>query len=291
MDIPELQAFVTVAETQSFSLAAEKLFITQPAVSKRIASLEEDVGTSLFDRIGRQIQLTEAGHRLVDRARRILMEIEDTKRDISNLSGEINGHLSVGTSHHIGLHRLPPILRHYSQRYPNVQLDIHFVDSEEAYDSVYQGKLELGIVTLPPHSTHELTEILIWEDPLVFVIAPNHPLAGSGDIEIEELSPYSAILPSEATFTRRIVEALFKEKSLDIDVAMSTNYLETIRMMVSIGLGWSVLPATMIDGTIISVNVLSTPIQRRLGLVYHPSRSLSNAGKKMVDLLLDQKNA
>ncbi|MDH5778224.1 MAG: LysR family transcriptional regulator, partial [Gammaproteobacteria bacterium] len=132
MDLNNLTTFVAVAETGSFSQTSEQLFLTQPAISKRIAALEDELGTSLFDRIGRSVSLTEAGQALLPRAHKILLEVEDSRRAISNLSGNISGKLSIGTSHHIGLHRLPPVLRQFNIAYPDVELDIHFMDSEEA---------------------------------------------------------------------------------------------------------------------------------------------------------------
>ncbi|MCP4127181.1 MAG: LysR family transcriptional regulator, partial [Gammaproteobacteria bacterium] len=115
MDINTLKAFVAVAETNSFSLAAERIYLTQPAVSKRIAALETELGVKLFDRMGKSTILNEAGHRLLPRATNMLQEMEDIQRSISNLSGDVGGTLTMGTSHHIGLHRLPSILRRFRQ--------------------------------------------------------------------------------------------------------------------------------------------------------------------------------
>jgi DNA-binding transcriptional LysR family regulator len=109
MDIAALQAFVAVADCGSFSRGAEQVHLTQPAVSKRIAALEDELGARLFDRIGRGIHLTPAGEALLGRARNVLKELEDVKRGITNLSGSISGELLLATSHHIGLHRLPGV--------------------------------------------------------------------------------------------------------------------------------------------------------------------------------------
>ena len=114
MDNPALKAFVMVAEHRSFSMAAEKLFITQPAISKRIAGLEQELNCQLFDRIGRNVVLTEAGIALLPRANNILRQVEETRRAMTNLSGEVSGALSMGTSHHVGLHRLPIVLRQFT---------------------------------------------------------------------------------------------------------------------------------------------------------------------------------
>ena len=112
MDISNLQAFVVVADTASFSLAAEQLHVTQPAVSKRISTLENQWDTRLFNRLGRKVLLTEAGQMLLPRAKRILSELEDCRRALGNLSGQVSGTLSIATSHHIGLHRLPANTTH-----------------------------------------------------------------------------------------------------------------------------------------------------------------------------------
>lgn len=285
MDTHSLQVFIAVADYGGFTAAGEQLFLTQPAISKRIAQLEDQLGARLFDRIGRQVHLTEAGQALLPRARQVLNELEDISRSIANLSGQVSGRLRIGTSHHIGLHRLPPILRQFSRQYPDVQLDIHFIDSEEAWEGVLQGDLELGVVTLPPEADPRVQQTVIWNDPLVFMVAPEHPLAQEKNVSLEMLTRYSAILPSPVTFTRRIVEELFRQQGLTLNISMSTNYLETIHMMVAIGLGWSVLPASMLDGEVKALPVHGVSIRRQLGVVTHPSRSPSNASRCFTELL------
>src|SRR5690349_18299474 len=159
MDTQILRSFVEVLELQSFSKAATALHLSQPAISKRIAALEDQLGTPLFDRIGREIHPTEAGRTFLPYAKRMLAEAEDSRRALTRLSGHISGRLSFGTSHHIGLHRLPSVLRLFVSEYPEVDLDIHFMDSEEACHAVEQGRLELGIVTLPPERLPRLEQI------------------------------------------------------------------------------------------------------------------------------------
>lgn len=287
MDITALQAFIAVAEIGSFSQASERLYLTQPAISKRIAQLESELDTRLFDRIGRTISLTESGKALLPRARHILLELEDSRRAISNLSGKIAGRLGVGTSHHIGLHRLPPVLRRYTAAYQEVELDLHFMDSEEACRAVLHGDLELAVVTLPLTPPSELQTRLIWPDPLDFIVYPQHPL-------LTELSPISparlcehpAILPAPGTYTREIIEQAFRPYGLHIPIRMGTNYLETIKMMVSVGLGWSVLPRSMLSDDLRVLTIRDIHLSRRLGVVWHGARTLSNAANAMLKQLL-----
>lgn len=286
MDTQHLQAFVAVAETGSFSAAGQRLHLTQPAVSKRIATLEQQLNSPLFDRVGRQISLTHAGLSLLPNAKRILQEVADAERAIADLQGEVRGALSIATSHHIGLHRLPPTLRHFTERYPEVKLDLHFLDSEQAYGEVLQGRFDLGIVTLAPEADPRMAEDIIWRDQLHFVVSHNHPLAQRKSLTLADLSPWQAILPDTNTYTTRLVQALFDEQSLTLDVGMVTNHLDTLKMMVSIGLGWGVLPQTLLgDGQVHPLPLDHTVITRNLGAIHHKQRSLNNAARVFLQLL------
>lgn len=282
MDTQSLQAFIAVADTASFSLAGEQLHLTQPAVSKRIATLEYQTGAKLFDRINRRVSLTEAGLLLLPRARQILQLVEDSRRTLSNLSGSVEGSLTLATSHHVGLHRLPPVLKAFTQRYPHVDLDLRFLDSEQAYHGVVAGELELAVVTLSPRPNPQIESVPVWIDQLRFLAAPDHPLAARDALSLADLVDYPAVLPGPLTFTRDIVVNSFTQAALSIDVALSTNFLETLKMMASIGLGWSVLPESLIDDDIVVLPVDHPPIIRRLGYLVHRERTLSNAGRAMI---------
>lgn len=288
MDSHHLSAFIAVAKSASFSRAADELHLTQPAVSKRISTLENLLGQRLFDRIGRHVSLTEAGAALLPRAHEILGIIDDTRRHLANLDGQVQGCLKIATSHHIGLHRLAPILRDFHAQYADVSLDIHFVDSEIAYSNVLEGDVELGIITLAPEQNLQLKAQQVWDDPLVFVCAPEHPLAGQQHLTLQDLSHFDAIVPGHGTFTHHIVNDLFNQHKIALRIGMSTNYLETIKMMVAIGLGWSILPATMVDSSLIQLNLANIHITRQLGFIHHRERTLSNAARALVRLLGQQ---
>ncbi|MFC0269214.1 LysR family transcriptional regulator [Kushneria aurantia] len=285
MDTDSLRAFVAVADSGSFSQAAERLFLTQSAISKRIAALESRIDAPLFDRIGRRITLTEAGHTLMPRARQILAMFEDTQRALTNLSGRVHGRLSLATSHHIGLHRLPPVLARYRKRWPEVSLDMQFLDSEQAYQGVQSGALELALATMAPQTPVHITAAPLWVDRLHFVCAADHPLAHGTRLSLAALAEFDAVLPGEQTFTRAMVTDAFERSGLTVGVSMSTNYLETIRMLVSTGLGWSVLPETLLDDSIHCLDVAHPPIERPLGYLFHDHRTLSNAARAMLEVL------
>ncbi|MGA9032830.1 MAG: LysR family transcriptional regulator [Sulfuricaulis sp.] len=285
MDISALQAFIAVAESGSFSRAAERIFLTQPAISKRIAALEQEIGARLFDRVGRKIHLTPAGEALLLRTRAVLSELEDIKRDITNLSGTIAGELSVATSHHIGLHRLPGPLKRFHETYTQVRLNLHFMDSEKACNAVARGELELAVVTLPPSADPPLRVEKIWDDPLDIVVSRSHPLAQVKRVQAAMLLDYPAILPGIGTYTREIILNSFGPLRDRIQVGMATNYLEVLKMLAAIGLGWSALPRTMIDEGLKVVQIEKREIRRELGIVTHERRTLSNAGQAMIRII------
>jgi DNA-binding transcriptional LysR family regulator len=285
MDIQNLRAFITVAERSSFSAAAVDLHLTQPAVSKRIALLEAELDTALFDRVGRRAHPTQAGQKLLHHARSILRQLDLAEQDIRDLAASVSGSLNLATSHHIGLHHLPPVLRAFLDRYPHVRLNIAFTDSEKAHEAVLRGDIELAVITLAPHEAANIDAHCVWPDPLAFVAGPEHPLCRHDKPTLRDLGNYANVLPGLDTYTGQIVKRLFQQQGQALDTLMTTNYLETIKMMVNVGLGWSVLPRSMLDASLVDLMVETPPLCRQLGYIVHRKHSLSNAAKAFIELL------
>jgi DNA-binding transcriptional LysR family regulator len=285
MDTHSLQAFLAVADSQSFSQAAEKLFLTQPAVSKRIATLEQELEARLFDRLGKRVILTEAGQALLPKARHILQELADGRRLIANLSEGISGTLQMATSHHLGLHRLPDVLRDYSLRYPQVEFDLRFTASETACEAVAAGEIELAVVTLPDITPDKLIAEKIWDDPLSIMVNKRHPLLSAKN-SLQALPLYPAILPDPGTVTRRLIEQPLESLGIQLKIGLETNYLETIRMLVTVGLGWSILPLTMQTNELTCLPIKGIAFKRELGVVTHKNRTLSRAAQAFRNTLL-----
>ena len=281
MDINNLTAFIEVAKQQSFSKAAEILFLTQPAISKRITALETELGTALFNRINRKVTLTEAGRALLPRAQNLRYELEDIRRIAAQLSEQVAGSLSMGTSHHIGLHRLPPFLSFFNTTYPDVHLDLHFVGSEQACEAVEQGDLELAFITLPSELPPQLHAKALWQDELHIVVNREHKLAQFAEVSLEALQAERCILPGKDTYTYQLIAQAFQALTHKLNIYLTTHYLDTLKMLVSAGFGWSVLPHTLVDKTMV---VLNTPVKltRQLGVITHRRRSLSNAASTLL---------
>ncbi len=286
MNTTNLTTFITVMQTGSISAAAEKLFITQPAVSKRIKNLEDEFDVTLFDTVGRGIVATQSANELLPHAKRWLDDYDNFKINLKNSQHTVSGKLVIGTSHHIGLHHLSHVLKQFIQTYPAVQLEVHFMDSEDAHKSVLDGNVSMAFLTLPPVYDKRLTYYTLWSDPLYFVTGTLSPLAQQSNVSLEKLAHYPAILPSANTFTSQITLAEFAKHNLKPYATMSTNPLESIRMLVSVGLGWSVLPQTLINQDLERIDMKDDlELQRYLGVVVNPNLTKSASVDALMKLL------
>lgn len=283
MDAQDLKAFLAVADNRSFSEAAEQIHLSQPAVSKRIANLEAQLNAKLFDRISRKVYLTEAGRLLLPRARGVLNELENMRQEVNALDGELSGTLSLVISHHLGLHRLPKLLKAFADEHKLIELDVHFSDSEKAYEGIAQGQYDLAVNTLSPDEQRGITAKPLWRDRLRFVCAKTHPLASVKSLSLDELAKHRCLVPDLTTFTGRLLKDLFSRQSLALKPVMSTNFLQTLSRMTEIGLGWSMLPDTLITSDMV-VLPIDAPIYRDLGIIYHAERTLTASAREFIAL-------
>lgn len=285
MDLNSLEAFLTVAELGSFSRAGERLFLTQPAISKRIANLESLLGTTLFDRIGRDVYLTEAGELLQRRAQSIVDDIRDTQTSVTQLTSNDIRQLNLASSHHIGLHYLGPILRRFVQNNPSAKLDVRFMESEQAVEALLKRDIEIALTTIPSPLHRDLMARTLWQDRLNFVVSKDHPLAKHPDsLRLNELAHLTAILPDKQTTTYQIIEKTFERHHIPLKRVLSVNYLETIRALVSNNLGWSLLPEVMMNDDLTKLNIERVELTRSLGIIQHRRRTVSRGTQALIEL-------
>lgn len=307
VDLNQLHAFVSIAKHRSITIAADHLHLTQPAVTKRLQQLEQQLDIKLFDRVQKRMLLTESGKALLPEAKKILDATDDLKKLASNLDDHIAGQLCIATSHHIGLRRLPPILKRYRQLYPEVKLDIRFMDSEKGIQAVQSGDVELAIVTLPEEAVTNISTLHIWNDPLLIVTNNDHELAtlAQQHVKISSLLEHPVLLPEENTQTYQLIRRALKKQlaaeiknsgqqgqqntlNLPLNIAMTNNAMETLKMLTTAGFGWTAIPQTMIDASL-SIIQTEAVLQRNLGLARHSHRTQSNAAKMLESMLLDEK--
>lgn len=286
MDSHSLQAFLAIVDQGSFSAAAETLHLTQPAVSKRLAALEQQIGARLVERRQRDVRLTEAGRRLLPHARKILDEIHNARIALAPDSTAIEGELPIIASHHIGLHHLPRWLRRFSSRFPQVTLNIQFMESDAAFQHMRKRNAELAFVTLSDSMDAGFRVFEQWQDPMAFVVGSGHPLAHIRHPSLADLAQHPALLPETSTFTYRLVSRLFLDANLPLNPQMPTNYLETLKMMTQVGLGWSVLPRSMIDEGLTELE-LGQSVTRILGAIGLSGRELGHAARALLEIVRD----
>tara|TARA_R110000868_G_scaffold165897_3_gene399553 strand:+ start:1015 stop:1917 length:903 start_codon:yes stop_codon:yes gene_type:complete len=295
VDSNALKAFLAIVDQGSFSEAAEQLHLTQPAISKRLAALESQLDTTLIDRSHRQVRLTDSGARLLPHARKILDEIHNARIALSPDSGLIEGELQIIASHHIGLHHLPNWLRRFKREYPQVSINLQFMESDAAYEQMRKRNAELAFVTLSDSMAPSFNVLTHWPDPMAFVISADHPLASLTKPGLADLAEHPALLPDTSTSTYRVVSRLFLEANLSLHSQMPTNYLETLKMMTSVGLGWSVLPLRMVDrslkvleGVLANGTEAEHRVTRMLGAIGLTDRQPGNAAKALLSIVQEE---
>ena len=284
MDTQSLQALVCVIDTGSFSAAAEKLHLTQPAVSKRLATLETQLGCELLDRSHRKLRLTEAGRHLLPYARRVLDEMHNARQALTRLDQSVAGRLSMIASHHIGLHHLPAWLQAFKHQYPEVELSLQFMESERAFNELRQLEAEMAFVTLNDAMDQALEILCRWQDPMAFVCGLDYPLARLSNPTLADLENHECLLPAPETETYRVIRHFFMEADVRLRALSLTNHLENIKAMTAVGLGWSVLPLTMLDSSLKVLPGLPT-VSRYLGAVSLRRRQLGRAGDALMEIV------
>ncbi|MCV6590938.1 MAG: LysR family transcriptional regulator [Marinobacterium sp.] len=277
MKISALQAFVIAAREGSFSGAAELLHLTQPGLSKRIVTLENELKYPLFDRLSNGVLLTEAGRLLLPHAEAIVDRAGAMKAALINLDNELSGLVRVGTTQHIALYHLQEALQRFSQHYSHVELNIDFLSSAEAERKLLAGQLDLACITEPLAPQPQLDYQRIGDEKLVFVVAKGHALSGIERLTLKDLAQFRAILPSPQAFTRQYVDQVFREREIALEVMEPSDYFEVLRIMTATGMGWSLLAEGMVDERFYRLPLAEFEIRRGLVVAHHRERTLSPA--------------
>lgn len=289
MDFYQLKYFKKAAELNSIGRSAKELLLTQPAISKQIKALEEELGEKLFDRIGKKVFLTKAGEVLFSYAENILRSVSEAKAAVKDMAQKCSGELVIGISDHIGLHRLPPVIKSYITSYPEVDLKLRCHRSESILDMVNKNLVDLGVITLPG-APGKLVSKIIWKDTMSLVFPNGHPLQSRGTIRLKDITGYGMILPEPGTTTRRVIDDVFSGKRLIPKVDMEVAYLETIKVLVKVGLGISILPDKAIEAEIKSEalkksKIIDAGFSRNLGVVYLKDKFLSRPAVEFLKFL------
>ena len=242
MDIRQLKAFATISEARTFTAAAERLHITQAAISMQIRQLETEVGVRLFIRTPRRVVLTEAGEHLLDRAHAILREHDAALAELAELAGAERGRLRLGSaSAMVSGDPLPAILRDLRGRHPQAEVSVATGTSESLVKQILAGELDMAFVSLPVEARNVETESLS-SDQLVAIASPRHNLAKQRVVSAFALAGEKLILGERGGNTRRLIDEFFADAGLKPTVAMELSRQAAIKRMVEADMGVGIVP-------------------------------------------------
>lgn len=240
MDLDQLRYFLRVAERQNFTRAAEDLGVSQPALSRSIQKLEEELGQPVFERKARSVALTEVGLLLQSRAQQVLTILEDTKAEITD-DGQ-SGRVRVGAIPTIAPYFLPKILKQFSAEYPNATLIVQENTTNELLKACAQGEIDLAILALPiPAKYLEIEEL--FEEELFLVLPPDHPLVEKEKIRITDVEPLPFVLLNEAHCLSDAIVSFCRQRSFQPLTVERTSQLTMVQELVSLSHGVSLVPA------------------------------------------------
>ena len=242
MEIRQLRALQAIAETHTFTAAAERVHVTQAAISMQIRQLEQEVGAPLFVRTPRRCVLTHAGEILLERALRILREHDAALEEMAELSGATRGRLRLGSaSAMFSSDPLPQLLKELRKRHPHAEVSVVSGTSEALVRQILAGELDLAFVSLPVEARGIQTEPLL-ADELIAIAHPKHALAAQRVISAFALAGEPLILGERGGNTRRLIDEFFAEAGLHPKVSMELSRLASIKRMVEAGLGVGIVP-------------------------------------------------
>lgn len=286
MEIHQLRYFCAVANTGNFTRAAEREYIAQPSLSQQIQKLEEELGAKLFDRLGREVRLTEIGKSFLSRAQVILKQISDAKQEALELTGVNSGQVSVGVIPTIAPYFLPPRIARFARLYPNVTLRVIEDITPELLEALREGTLDLAVVALPVGG-REFVARELSDESLFAVLPESHKLANAKSVHVCDLDSEPFLLLKEGHCFRETVVAACKRARIPVNVVFESGQFATILAMVAAGSGVSIVPAMAVQEFkgCRFIQIDDERARRRIGVVHLKHHYLSKAQLALVDVL------
>lgn len=291
MEIHQLTYFVAVAETGSFSRAAERCNITQPSLSQQIMKLEQELGETLFERLPRKVVLTDAGRILLPRAITILGDLQNIKHTLNQNMDAGHGLLHVGFIPTIAPFVLPHVIKRFSQEYPNAHLTVQEDLTEALVRDLVDGKLDVGITSMPIHNKLIRTQELHTE-PLLVASSRKNDIITRASIRIKELDDLPFIALSEMHCLGEQIQSFCHLQKLELKVVCDTSQLTTVQNCVALGLGVSLVPRALAvsdPSNRITYRTLSdTSPQRKIAAATRADRTPSFLAQKFIEIVREE---
>ncbi|GIK67400.1 MAG: LysR family transcriptional regulator [Chloroflexota bacterium] len=271
MELRQLRYLLVITEEQNFTRAAERLFITQPALTQQIQKLEQEVGSRLLDRSLRQIRLTPAGEILVHHARQIMQELAEASIALHELNGLQRGIITIGTVQTVNHYLLPTALAEFANRYPAIQLRVEERSADEIEAGVAEGHFQIGIAFVPALDAELETELLFEED-LVLIVGMNHPLAVYKTLPVANLNGLPLVHFPTGFCTRRLWEAAQQQAGIHTPISIEMNTVDGILSTIQRSGMATILPRLALHNTLSdavrSIQLTDPTPRRGLGLLW-----------------------
>jgi DNA-binding transcriptional LysR family regulator len=282
VELSQLETFLAVAEERSFSRAAVRLHRTQPAVSQVIRKLEASVGETLFDRAARDGSLTAAGVLLRDYALRLMALRREASSALDELKSLERGRLQLAANEYTCLYLLPAIDQ-FKKEFPHVSVTVHRMLASRIPEELTLRTFELGVISFRPDPAQFRT-IAVYEDGLAFIVGPNHPLAATGRVSINELGGENFIAHNVTSPLRRKVIEAFQRYRTPLNMGIELPTIEAIKRFVAMGNGVALVPHLTVareleTGDLVRVPVDELEMKRVLRLVHRRQATLSYAAR------------
>jgi len=291
--LKQLQIFSTVAEQQSYTMAAKELYLTQPAVSMQIKQLEEEVGVPLFDKLGKSIALTQAGEELLHYASNIRLQLNEAEEVLEEIKGLKRGklHLSMASTAN---YFAPQLLAAFHHQYPDAKVILDVTNRSGLIDAVQNNRTDMAIMGRPPKG-HDLVGIPFMENPLVIIAPPSHPLAERKLIKLQELAQEPFIVREGDSGTRIAAERFFAEHGIQLITGMEMNRSEAIKQAVMAELGIGIVSLHTIEmelalKRLVVLKVEDFPIMRQWHIVHRKGKRFAAIPEAFKQFVLEQAN-
>lgn len=297
MHIETLKVFCDLVDLESFSLAAERNFVSQSAVSQQIRALEERFKRRLLDRFrGRgEVRLTSAGEVFYRESKNVLESFEHLQESLRSIVGKIGGRVKVATVYSVGLHELPSKVREFMTKFPAAKIDLEYSRTTRVLRDVLNGTVELGVVAFP-EPRRGLSIVNMPNNRLVLIASPEHKLARRKNVRIQELNGQDFVLFERDVPTRKATDKILKDNRVEVKKIAEFDNIETIKRAVEVGFGLAIVPQPSVSrdaasGRLAVIRLAEKFWVRPVGVVYRSDRKLSLAARKFVELLESRPDA
>jgi LysR family transcriptional regulator, hydrogen peroxide-inducible genes activator len=287
MELHQLRYAIAVADTGNFTRASERSHVSQPSLSQQIINLEKEVGHKLFHRLGRRAVLTEAGTVFLERARRIIFEVENASKELSD-HPSLERRITVGAIPTVAPYLLPPLISLCRERYPNLQVDVREDFRSHLVHSIIEGELDLAIAALP-FKDHRLSVEPLLTEPLLLVVGKTHRFATQRAVHAAELALETFVMLGTSSSLASQIRSFCGDHKVEPRIGFRCAQVATVKALVALGVGISILPrvaqAPEDRKSLVYITLAQSTPTRELAVARHLQRYQSRGAEQFLGLL------